>query len=302
MSDQLKSTLESVHDGLAIELFTVGETSVTVSTIVFVLLIFLAAFIVSRLGQGLVVRLLTRAGIKAETSLKSIRRLVHYGIILAAVVAALQMVGVDLSTLFAAGAVFAVGIGFAMKNIAENFVSGLILLVEQSIKPGDVLQVESETVKVERIGIRSTVVRTRNEEEVIVPNSILVQSMVRNFTLTDSTYLLSTKVGVVYKSDMKKVRAVLQQTANDVPFRVKSEQPRILMREFADSSVVFNVYVWIDQPWIARRLAADLNEAIWWALKEADITIAFPQLDVHFDPQVEGLFGSKLGTVQTPKK
>ena len=284
---RLTDFLKSIHHALAIDLFKVGETQITVGTFVFIALIIIAAAVLSRVVQSVLVRLMTRAGITADSSLHIIKRLVHFAILITGLVAVLQIMGIDLSTLFAAGAVFAVGIGFAMKNIAENFVSGWILLMERSIKPGDVLQVENEIVKVDRIGIRSTIVRTRNEEEVIVPNSILAQSMVRNFTMTDSSYLLGATVGVVYKSDMKKVREVLEQAAHDIPFRDKGKEPRVLMKEFADSSVVFSVYVWINEPWISRRLSSDLNEAIWWALKDADITIAFPQLDVHFDRPAE---------------
>lgn len=290
--EKIESTLEGIHHVLAIELLKVGETAVTVATLVIVALILLGTVFLSLVIQRIVVRLLKRAGITAESSLGLIRKLTHYVVLIGGLVAALQTIGIDLSTLFAAGAVLTVGIGFALKNIAENFVSGLILLVEQSIKPGDVLEVEGDVVKVERIGIRSTLVRTRNEEEVIVPNSILVQGKVRNYTLSDSSYLLGASVGVVYRSDMEKVREVLERVARQVPFRDGSKDPRILMKEFADSAVVFSVYVWIDEPWIARRLLSDLNEAIWRGLKEAGIVIAFPQLDVHFDPPVEkGLAG-----------
>jgi len=195
-----------------------------------------------------------------------------------------------LSTLFAAGAVFAVGLGFAMQNVAQNFVSGVILMVERSIKPGDILMVEDQMVRVERMGIRSTIVRNRDEEELIVPNSILAQGSVKNYTLTDNLYLLKAEVGVVYGSDMKLVREVLERTARGIPWRVEKEEPRILLRQFGSSSVDFQVFIWVDQPWISRRLLSDANERIWWALKEAGVTIAFPQLDVHFDAPVEESF------------
>jgi small-conductance mechanosensitive channel len=131
-------------------------------------------------------------------------------------------------------------------------------------------------------------VRTRNEEEIIVPNSILVLSMVKNYTLSDASFLLSSTVGVVYGSDMRKVREVLEATAKSIPWRDGTKDPRVLMTEFADSAVNFKVFVWTNEPWIARRLTSGLNEAIWWALKKAGIVIAFPQLDVHFDPRVDG--------------
>jgi potassium-dependent mechanosensitive channel len=272
---------------LGVELFKVGATTVTTGSLVIVLMVMLLSYLLSRLFRRAIRRFFEKKELKRQADSEILQRITQYLIMLAGIVAALQVVGIDLSTLFAAGAIFAVGLGFAMQNIAQNFVSGIILLVERSIKQGDILEIEGDVVKVVKMGIRSTVVRTRNEEEIIVPNSILVQGMVKNYTLSDSSFLLSATVGVVYGSDMKKVREVLEATAKSIPWRDPEQEPRVLMTEFADSAVNFKVFVWSHQPWIARRLASDLNEAIWWALKEAGIVIAFPQLDVHLDPQIE---------------
>src|SRR4030095_8726722 len=95
---------------------------------------------------------------------------------------ALHLAGIKLGAVFAAGAVFAVGLGFAMQNIAQNFVSGVILLVERSIEPGDVIEVNTQVVRVHQMGIRATLVRTLDDEDMIVPNSILVQTTVKNYT------------------------------------------------------------------------------------------------------------------------
>ena len=118
-----------------------------------------------------------------------------------------------LEALFAAGAVFAIGLGFAMQNIVQNFVSGVILLAERTIKPGDVLQVDGRFVKVRHMGIRSTICRTLDEEEIIVPNATIVQSTVTNYTLQDSLFRLRCTVGVVYGSDMVLVKNTLQRAA-----------------------------------------------------------------------------------------
>lgn len=278
---------ESISETLRVRLFEIAGTALTLGSLVVFVLVLVGTYVVSKLARRGLDRWLKRSPIYSETSSAVAQRLVHYAILLAGFVAAMQTIGIDLSTLFAAGAVFAVGLGFAMQNVAQNFVSGVILMVERSIKPGDILMVEEQMVRVERMGIRSTIVRTRDEEEMIVPNSILAQGSVKNFTLTDNLYLLKVEVGVVYGSDMKLVREVLERTARDIPWRVKEEEPRILLKQFGSSSVDFNVFIWVDQPWISRRLLSDANERIWWAFKEAGVTIAFPQLDVHFDRPVE---------------
>ncbi|NIV35607.1 MAG: mechanosensitive ion channel [Anaerolineae bacterium] len=232
-------------------------------------------------------RVLRERGMATEGASSTALSLLHYLILLTGFAIALQTLGIELGALFAAGAVFAVGLGFAMQNIAQNFVAGVILLVEQSIRPGDVLEVEGTVVQVQQTGIRSTVVRSRDGEDLIVPNSILVQSTVRNFTLKDSVYRLTTSVGVAYNSDMKLVRATLEEVTDRLPWREDSPAPQVFLREFGDSAVQFDVAVWMTDPWIARRRLSDLNEAMWHALQEKGIQIAFPQVDVHFDRSAE---------------
>jgi small-conductance mechanosensitive channel len=139
---------------------------------------------------------------------------------------------------------------------------------------------------VQKLGIRATIAKSLDEEEIIVPNSVIVQSTVTNYTLKDSLYRLRSAVGVTYGSDMNLVREVLMNTARQVSWRVQDREPVVLLMEFGSSSVDWEVSVWMDDPWRVRKARSELNQAIWWALKEAGITIAFPQLDVHFDPPV----------------
>jgi small-conductance mechanosensitive channel len=215
-----------------------------------------------------------------------VRRLTHYAVLAVGFGVALQIVGIDLGALFAAGAVFAVGIGFAMQNIAQNFVSGLILLVERSIRPNDILLVGDNVVKVEEMGIRATVVRTRDGEAMIVPNSNLVADSVRNFTLGGGPFRISAVVGVVYSADMALVRKTLEGAIVNLSYASRRLPPVVQMTGFGDNSVNFTVRVWIDEPWDQRNRVSDLYETRWWALQKEGIVIAFPQVDVHFDPPV----------------
>jgi small-conductance mechanosensitive channel len=103
----------------------------------------------------------------------------------------------------------------------------------------------------------------------------------------DEQYRLGVTVGVTYGSDMKLVKEVLFETASSMPWRLPSPEPRVLLVEFGSSSVDFSVFLTVSDPWKQRLYMAELREAIWFAFKHAGITIAFPQLDVHFDPSVE---------------
>ena len=137
-----------------------------------------------------------------------------------------------------------------------------------------------EKVRVERIGPRATIVRSKTEADLIIPNAELVQSQVSNETRRDPLHRLETGVGVAFSSDLAQVRQVLEQTCAQLDWRSEKKEPQVQLAEFADSAVNFRVLVWIEA-WIAGRLLSQLNEALWWALKDAGIVIAFPQLDVH---------------------
>jgi len=284
-----------------IELWSSGEQEVTLLELFVAILIILTAYQISRFLQELAERGLKRASITAEGAIGTVRRGIHYFVVLIGFVTALTNIGINVQTLVTAGALFAVAFGFAMQNIAQNFVSGVILLVERTIKPGDVLLLEGKVVRVVEMGIRSTVVRTLDDEEMIVPNSFLVQNTVTNYTLRDSLYRLRALVGVSYESDMEKVRDTLEECARSLDWRVKDHAPRVHLIEFGDSSVVWEVSVWIQHPWHGPRMRSRLYQAIWWALKQRGITIAFPQLDLHLDPRIEKALGrSSAGEPRFP--
>jgi small-conductance mechanosensitive channel len=276
----------NVNDILTFQLFTLKGTAVTVASVLTALVIIVGGWLASHLIQKAAKRGWDLRGGGSTGGLHAMLRLMHYAIMLVVLGIALETLGVDLTTLFAAGAIFAIGLGFAMQNIAQNFVAGVILLVERSIKPGDLLEVEGTVVRVQRMGLRATLVRTRLEEEMIVPNSVLVQSTIKNFTLHDPLYRARTSVGVAYNSDLRTVRQALEEAATSLDSRFAGRDPLVLLTGFGDNAVQFEVSVWTNDAWAERRLLSDLNDRIWWKLKEAGVTIAFPQRDLHVDKEL----------------
>ncbi len=261
-------------------LFTISSTTVTLLTLLLICLIIVGTMLASRLAQRGVTRWLGSRGTADSGTVSTVARLVHYVILIIGFGSALQTMGISLGTLFAAGAFFAIAIGFAMQSIAQNFVSGIILLAERTIKPGDVLEVEGRVVRVTAMRMRATVARTRDEEDLIIPNSTLVQNTITNFTLRDSLIRIRTKVGVSYGADLRQVHDVLTRAATALTHDAPRE-PLVLLAEFADSSVVFEVSIWSEDAWASRRTRSDLNFAIHEALRREDIVIPFPQRDVH---------------------
>lgn len=282
---------ESVASVFNSELVRIGKTPVTLTTVITITLIILLSYLLSWVVRATLRRALRRRGVGVEKGgVSAASRMFHYLVVLTGLVVAFNTVGIQLQALFAAGAVFAVGIGFAMQNIAQNFVSGVILMIERSIEPGDIIEVNSHVVRVEQMGIRATIVRTLDDEDMIVPNSTLVQSTVKNFTHLDNIYRIRVNVGVSYGSDLKVVRRALEGAANSYPFRERTHEPRVLLLDFGASSIVYEISVWIKDPWIFRVRMSELREAVWDALNTHSVTIAFPQIDVHFDePVARGL-------------
>lgn len=277
---------QAISSSLDTHLFNVGNTPVTVGTLISSLLIILVAASLARVLRRVVEKAMTRTGARRETA-GSAAGMVYYIVLIIGIGVALNTSGIQLATLFAAGAIFAVGIGFAMQSIAQNFVAGLILLAERSIKPGDMLEVEGTLVKVMEMGIRSCVARTRDGEDLIIPNSTLIQTTVKSYTLRESTYRVRIPVGVVYSSDMDLVRETLREAAKAVSAKWSSPRdPIVIMTEFGNNSVNFDVGFWITDPWERRVAASDLYFSVWNHFKAANIVIAFPQLDLHLDPAV----------------
>lgn len=276
-----------VHRVMNFQIFEISGQAVTVMTIVVVGILIIITWWVSHFLQGAVDRAFRARGVTDRGTTAITQRLLHYSVMALGLTIAIQQVGINLSALFAAGAIFAVGIGFAMQNIAQNFVSGLILLVERAIKPGDIVEAEGRVVRVLNMGIRTTIAKTRDDEAIIIPNSSLVQSTVKNFTLGDPYFRIRVDVGVSYGSDMPRVAEALERAGRSTQGRFEDRDPVVLLRDFGDSSVNWQLSVWTSDAWTSPRLASELRRAVWESFQEADIEIAFPQMDVHFDPPVE---------------
>jgi small-conductance mechanosensitive channel len=281
---------EGLRRALNTSLATISGTEITPVTLLSVLAIFGGTWSGSAWIRKAMEAMLLARGIGDPGSVAALSRLVQYVVMGVGFAIGLETLGIDLGAFFTAGAVFAVGIGFAMQTIAENFVSGVILLIERTIRPGDILEVNGEMVQVRVLGIRSTLARTMDDEEIIIPNSELVRNPVKNLKLSDSLLRVRVPVGVAYESDLPTVMTVLQAAAEAIP-SPPQRPPVVVLTAFGASSIDFEVSVWTHDPWARPIVASKLSMAIWEALEAADITIAFPQLDVHVIPPAPAATG-----------
>ncbi len=196
---------------------------------------------------------------------------------------ALDVLGIDLTTLTIFSGALGIGIGFGLQKIASNFISGLILLFERSITVDDLVELDDGTFGfVKRTGARYTLLETLDNQEVLIPNEDFIVSKVVNWTLTNKQGRHKIEVGVSYGSDMQQVHDLLIEAAKQHPLCAKDPAPRCHMTEFGDSAVNFVLFFWVDD--ITHKRVTTHGEVmmnVWNILKEHHITIPFPQRDVH---------------------
>ena len=281
-AESLLSTILGYH-------VTHGFVSVSLGDVLALIVTIWAAFLVSRfvrfaLEEDLYPRLPMGRGLPYAIS-----SLLHYLILLLGFTVAISAFGLDLNRLTMLTGAFGVGVGFGLQTIVNNFVSGVILLVERPIQVGDAIQMTDLDGEVRRIGIRSTTVHTWRGAEVIVPNATLISGNLVNWTLSDRTRRLELPVGVAYGTDPEHVIALLIETASTVPGVLAKPSPIALFQGFGDSSLNFELRAWTDhfEEWGAIR--SHIAVAVNNRLKAEGIEIPFPQRDVnvHYPPREE---------------
>jgi small-conductance mechanosensitive channel len=206
---------------------------------------------------------------------------IHYVILLFGFFLAVAATGIELSKFTILAGAFGVGVGFGLQNVVNNFVSGLILLAERPVMPGDTVQIGELAGEVKRIGMRSSTVRTWQGAEVIVPNGNLISNEVINWTLSDKQRRLEIPVGVAYGTDTETVVGLLVEVGESHPDVLKHPPPHALFLGFGDSSLNFELRVWTAEFERFLRVKSEVTIAVEKALKEAGITIPFPQRDVY---------------------
>jgi len=273
--------LKKVREVLEYSL-TLGGTKITLLGLIEIVLVLIAFFIISRVLRKILQRRILPRFKLAEGAQFLILRLIHYVLIVIGLFLAINLVGIQMTSLTVIFGLLGVGIAFGLQNITSNFVSGLILLFERPVNVGDYIEVSGAMGKVQSINMRSTTVITRDNITLIVPNSSFIEGTVTNWSVGDPKIRINVPVGVAYGSDTELVRRLLLEVAENHPDVLKEPKPDVLFREFADSSLNFDLRIWILNPIGRFKTISDINYAVDNAFKEHNITIPFPQRDVHF--------------------
>ena len=250
------------------------------------LLVIVVSYFVAGVASRTVNALLARREVGHGTRF-ALAKITRYLIILLGIIVAIMSLGIRLDAVLAASTVILVGIGFGLQNIAQNFVSGLILLVERPVARGDFVQIGDTCGSVVDIGLRATRVVTRDEVTIIVPNSELITAQVINHSVPTTNLRIIVRVGVAYGTDTARTREVLLNVAQSDPELLNEPAPEVRFDDFADSSLNFSLLVWIANPREDQRIASRLRFAIDAAFRAAGIQIPFPQRDIHIKSRID---------------
>ena len=264
--------MDKLNDILDWTIFTVGDTSTTLRAFLAAIIVLFITYVLSNAARKAVSRRVE--SIDDHDHSKKIFGFVAWLMIwFIGFEVAIHLLGFSLTTLIAASGFLAIAAGFAVKSIAENFVSGGILRVEKTIRSGDIIIMDDRWLIIEDVGLRMTRAETYDGEEILIPNATIAGTMVKNLTRQDRCYRLEIKVGVAYESDLKLVRETLEEVVGGLDWRSQSKDSNVYLHEFGRWSVIYIINTWIDDLDGVIEHKSDLLEAVWWALKDKDITI-----------------------------
>jgi len=275
-------------DWINYSLLTIGAVNLTAKSMLLSLFILLAGLWLARhFRRTLVERVGPAVGMDKSTAF-TISTLLFYTVTAITVIVSFSVLGFDVSNLAIIAGALSVGIGFGLQDIAKNFISGLLLLFDRSIKVGDFIELSSSGLRgtVEQIRVRSTIVRTGDELDVIVPNSQFLSDQVINWTMSSDFLRLHIPLGVAYGSDVQKLRSALLELAASLPGVTQNDPAhpcRLWFTGMGESSLDFELLVWVqgESVFNHRATLSEYTFAVHNTLLENGFQIPFPQRDIH---------------------
>jgi potassium-dependent mechanosensitive channel len=295
---QLQQLLTAILQFFTAPLFHIGDTAVSLSLTFGVLIaLFVIVFLVSVFKNFLRSQLLVKLGMD-EGNRAAIATIVSYSAGTVGFIIVLQSIGLNLASLALVAGGLGVGIGFGLQDVTKNFVSGLTLLIERKIKVGDFVEFEGLSGYVKEISIRSTLVHTLDGSDVIVPNSFLAENRLVNWSYDNYTGRVRIPVRVEFDTDPLLVTEILARVAYNEPGVVHTYPPEVLFRGFGDSSLQFELWVWIDRIDLEPQIKSSLYFRINRDLRLNNIKVPFVQTEMWLkNPEELMAYGRKVEDV-----
>ncbi len=213
----------------------------------------------------------------------SIYSLIKYLVLVIALFSGFQILGFDLTLLLGGSAALLVGFGLGIQSLFSDFVSGIILLVDSTVKVNDIIDIDGLVCQVQEINLRTTTVLTRDDKYIIVPNTDLTRNQLINWTHSDIASRFDIKIGVDYSSDVNLVMKVLKEAVDEQDGVLKEPAPFVRFTEFADSSLNFSVHFWSEKVFRVENMKSEIRVRIFELFNQNNIKIPFPQRVLHIE-------------------
>jgi small-conductance mechanosensitive channel len=265
----------------------IGNTRLSLWSALVVFVVLLAIFLFARLGSKLAKKVFARLTRLDPAQQLLGEKLVSVGVWALAILIGIDVLGVDLTALAVFSGAFGLAIGFGLQRTFGNLIAGIILLMDKSIKPGDVIAVSDtsgrESVgQIRKIGIRAISVITRDRKEYLIPNENLMVNQVENWSYSSRDVRVRAPVGVSYDTDLAVAESLMLQAAKGVNRVLENPEPKALLMAFGDSAVQFEIRFWISDPEEGlSNVRSDVLKQVWRLFRENGINIPFPQRDLH---------------------
>ncbi len=262
--------------------FTAGEMRISLLTIVNGMILIGGLLWFAVFVSGLLEGQLGRLDGMPPAARVLVGKVLRIAFVTVAILVGLTSIGIDFTAVAVFSGAVGVGIGFGLQKVVSNLISGIILLLDRSIKPGDVIEIGEAYGWISKLGARYAAIVTRDGKEYLIPNEDLITQQVVNWSFSNRAVRLKIGVGVSYRSDVRKALDLMMQAARDHSRVLESPPPATRLVGFGDSSVDLELRVWIDDPeGGVVNVASDIRLAIWDLFHENGIEFPFPQRDLH---------------------
>ncbi|RAV29902.1 mechanosensitive ion channel family protein [Sinomicrobium soli] len=283
METAFKDILDSINEFLSYKIYSPegSPVDITVGIVVAVVIAIMVTHLVLKLFRKVVTR---NYSVADKNKFISIFQFIKYIIYVLVIIFTLDAAGINVTVLLTPLAALAVGIGFALQQLFQDIMSGLLIIVDKSLQVGDIIEVDDKVGRVTSVKLRTTRVETRGGRILIVPNHKFMSDPLFNWTQNGNIIRDDVKVGVAYGSDVILVKKLLMKCVREHSGTLEFPEPFVLFENFGDSSLDFAVYYYIPDSFSAPLMRSDIRFEIDKAFREHDISIPFPQRDVHMIP------------------
>ena len=271
--------IDKIIDLFGLSLIKTKDINLTVGAVIALVIAFIATGYVLKFIRKVITR---NIPLEDQNKFISIFQFVQYLVYLFVIMFTLNASGVNISVLLTASAAIFLGLGFALQQLFQDLISGILIILEQSLKVGDIIETDGKVCRIEKISLRSTRALTQNQRVMIIPNHKFLSDVLFNWTQNSNVVRDSVAVGVAYGSDTELVKQLLISCAKNISGTLNDYEPIVMFENFGDSSLDFAVYFFVDDAFTVLRIKSDLRFEIDKQFRINNISIPFPQRDVHF--------------------